>query len=131
MFVFLVLHQQKFENQVKVNKPRKKNWNSQFFQKTNETREKIILRALSSLLFVFFGRIDNFQNCFRILLTFSNATDNATLRSAWERVHGEIRHIRHMSCYLDGKDLWLRCRVGNLLVAEFPSSLGLNDVGVF
>ena len=54
-----------------------------------------------------------------------------TLRWAWERVHGEIRHIRHMSCYLDGKDLWPRCRVGNLLVAEFPSSLGLNDVGVF
>ena len=40
-----------------VIKSRNKHWNSQFFQKMNETREKIILRALrivfSSLLFVF------------------------------------------------------------------------------
>ena len=42
---------------LKVSKSRKKNWNSQFFQKMNETWEKIILRALrivfSSLSFVF------------------------------------------------------------------------------
>ena len=51
------------------------NWYSHFFQKTNETREKIILRALKKVfqvIHLFYGRIDNFQNCFRDLLTFRN-----------------------------------------------------------
>ena len=57
---------------LKVSKYRKKKWNSQL-QKTNETREKIILRAFRTVFEVFrsfFGRIDNSKNCFWDLLSF-------------------------------------------------------------
>ena len=38
--------------------------------KTNEAREKIILRVLRILFLKLFGRIENSKNCFRDLLTF-------------------------------------------------------------
>ena len=58
---------------LKVSKSRKKNWNSQFFQKSNERLEKTTLRAFriifSRASFVFFGRIAK-SIFFRDLLTF-------------------------------------------------------------
>ena len=45
------------DNHLKVIKSQKKNWNSQLFQKTNKTQERLVLRALrivfSSLSFIF------------------------------------------------------------------------------
>ena len=38
--------------------------------KTNEAREKIILRVLRILFLKLFGRIENSKKCFRDLLTF-------------------------------------------------------------
>ena len=52
-------------------------WNSQFFQKMNETWERIILTLLEyffQILRSFFGRVDNSKNCFWDLLTLSKVT---------------------------------------------------------
>ena len=63
--------------QLKVSKSRKKNWNSQFFQKKPRKKyeKRIILRALRvffQVLHSFFWKIDNFKNCFWYLVTFTS-----------------------------------------------------------
>ena len=68
-FHFLIFHFKLKGYILKVSKSRKKKWNSQFFQKTNETQE--LLRQFFQVFRSFFGRIDNFKNCFRDLLTFT------------------------------------------------------------